>query len=177
MFAELEGQGLAQLREDAVDLAAARIARSVDMRYKGQIHEVEVAVSDGPLDAGALDRLVADFHRRYESLYGSGAGFREARVEIVTYRVRTSSVSPKARLQAAPEQGAAPAPAARAEARPVYWAESGDFATTPIFWGERLQSGNRVKGPAVIQVPDTTIVVHPGQAAHVDPYGNVLIEL
>jgi N-methylhydantoinase A/oxoprolinase/acetone carboxylase beta subunit len=34
-----------------------------------------------------------------------------------------------------------------------------------------------VAGPAVIQVPDTTIVVHPGQAARVDPYGNVIIEL
>jgi len=177
VFAEVEGQGFAQLREDAVDLATARIARSVDMRYKGQINEVEVVVPDGPFDAGALDGLVADFHRRYESLYGSGAGFREARVEIVTYRVRTSAVSPKPRLQAAPEQGAAPTPEARAQTRPVYWAETGDFEATPIVWGERLQAGNIVKGPAVIQVPDTTIVVHPGQAARVDPYGNVRIDL
>jgi N-methylhydantoinase A len=177
VFAEVEGQGFAQLREDAVDLATAKIARSVDMRYKGQINEVEVVVPDGPFDAGALDGLVADFHRRYESLYGSGAGFREARVEIVTYRVRTSAVSPKPRLQAAPEQGAAPTPEARAQTRPVYWAETGDFEATPIVWGERLQAGNIVKGPAVIQVPDTTIVVHPGQAARVDPYGNVRIDL
>src|SRR5262245_59667007 len=126
VFAELTRQGLAQLREDAVDLAASRIARSVDMRYKGQINEVEVAVPDGPLDVAALDRLIADFHRRYESLYGPGAGFREARVEIVTYRVRSSSVSPKPRLPAAAEQGAALAPDARAGTRPVYWAEHGD---------------------------------------------------
>ena len=59
----------------------------------------------------------------------------------------------------------------------MYWAEIGDFEATPIFWGERLQAGNVVAGPAIIQVPDTTIVVHPGQAARVDPYGNVLIEL
>jgi N-methylhydantoinase A len=176
-FRALEDQGIAQLREDAVEGTAARIARSVDMRYKGQINEVEVAVPDGALDAPALEVLVADFHRRYESLYGSGAGFREARVEIVTYRVRTSAVSPKPRLQPAPDQGPAPGPDARAETRPVYWAESGDFEATPIFLGERLRAGNRVKGPAVIQVPATTIVVHPGQAAQVDPYGNVLIAL
>src|SRR5262249_50780101 len=132
---------------------------------------------DGPLDAAALDRLVADFHRRYESLYGSGAGFREARVEIVTYRVRSSSVSPKPRLPAASEQGAAPAPDARAGTRPGAWAEHGDFEVPPIFWGDRLRAGNRVNGPAIIQAPDTTIVVHPEQAARVDPYGNVLIEL
>jgi N-methylhydantoinase A len=177
IFAALEEQGVAQLREDAVERAAARIARSVDMRYKGQINEVEVATPDGPLDGPALDRLVADFHRRYESLYGPGAGFREARVEMVTYRVRTSAVSPKPGLTAAAEHAGEPAPGARAGTRPVYWAESGDFEATPIFWGEHLRAGNRVAGPAVIQVPDTTIVVHPGQAARVDPYGNVIIEL
>jgi N-methylhydantoinase A len=177
LFAELEGQGMAQLREDAVDPGQARISRSVDMRYRGQINEVEVAVPDGPLDAPALDALVAEFHRRYESLYGPGAGFREARVEMVTYRVRTAAVSQKPRLPAAPEEGAAPAPEARAATRPVYWAETGDFEATPIFWGERLRPGNVVRGPAVIQVPDTTIVAHPGQAARVDPYGNVWLEL
>jgi hypothetical protein len=26
-------------------------------------------------------------------------------------------------------------------------------------------------------VPDTTIVVHPGQSARIDPFGNVLIDL
>ena len=31
--------------------------------------------------------------------------------------------------------------------------------------------------PAIVQVPDTTIVVHPDQAARLDPYGNVLIDL
>jgi N-methylhydantoinase A len=59
----------------------------------------------------------------------------------------------------------------------VYWAELGDFEPTPVFWGERLVAGNRVDGPAIIQVPDTTIVVHPAQAARIDPYGNVLVDL
>ena len=65
---------------------------------------------------------------------------------------------------------AAAATIARAIAppRPGYWAGTGDFETTPIVWGERLQAGNVVKGPAVIQVPDTTIVV----AGHTDSVGS-----
>jgi len=177
VFAQLEKQGTAQLREDAIDQATARILRSADMRYKGQINEVEVSVPDGALGAVALEGLVGDFHRRYESLYGPGAGFREARVEIVTYRVRTSAVSPKPSLQPLPERGPTPPTEACAPPRRVYWAETGDFEATPIFWGDRLQAGNIVKGPAIIQVPDTTIVMHPGQTARIDPYGNVLIDL
>jgi N-methylhydantoinase A len=176
-FQTLEAQGVAQLRADGIDPAQVRLGRSADIRYKGQINEVEVPVSGGPLDAAALDQLVADFHRRYETVYGRGAGFQEARVEIVTYRVRASAVSVKPRIVAAPEGDRPPARDAYAGTRLVYWSEPGDFEATPVFWGERLQPGNVVPGPAIIQVPDTTIVVHPFESARVDAYGNVLIDL
>jgi N-methylhydantoinase A len=176
-FAELEAQGRAQLREDGIDPAQGRLARSADIRYKGQINEVEVPVPAGPLDEAALAQLVADFHRRYETVYGQGAGFHEARVEVVTYRVRASAVSAKPRIVAAAEGDRAPSREAQAGTRPVYWSELGDFEATPVFWGDRLVAGNVVPGPAILQVPDTTIVVHPFQTARIDPYGNVLIEL
>ena len=176
-FAELEARGTAQLRADGIDPGAARLARSADIRYKGQINEVEVPVTAGLLDEAALTELVADFHHRYETVYGAGAGFREARVEVVTYRVRASAVSAKPLIVAAPEADRTPAPDARAGTRPVYWTELGDFDATPVFWGERLVPGNVVPGPAIIQVPDTTIVVHPFETARLDPYGNVLIDL
>ena len=136
-----------------------------------------MSVPAGELAEASLAERAADFHRRYEALYGAGAGFREARVEIVTYRVRTTAVSAKPAIRPERERGATPSGDARAGARPVYWAELGDFALTPVFWGERLVAGNRVAGPAIIQVPDTTIVVHPGQAARIDAYGNVLVDL
>ncbi|HEY3189645.1 MAG TPA: hypothetical protein VGJ70_19305, partial [Solirubrobacteraceae bacterium] len=176
-FAELEAQGMAQLHADGIAPAQARLARSADIRYKGQINEVEVPVGPGPLDEAALGELVADFHRRYETVYGHGAGLREARVEVVTYRVRASAISPKPRVVATPEGDREPAAEARAGRRPVYWTELGDFDETPVFLGERLRPGNVLPGPAIIQVPDTTIVVHPFQTARVDSYGNVLIDL
>jgi N-methylhydantoinase A len=176
-FAELEEQGRAQLRADGIDSAQGRLTRSADIRYKGQINEVEVPVPAGALDAAALAQLVADFHRRYETVYGQGAGFHEARVEVVTYRVRASAVSAKPRIVAATDGDREPSREARAGTRPVYWGELGDFEETPVFWGERLVAGNVVPGPAIVQVPDTTIVVHPFQTARIDAYGNVLIDL
>ena len=134
-------------------------------------------VPGGALDAGSLTQLVSDFHRRYETVYGKGAGFREARVEIVTYRVRASAVSAKPRIVAASEADRMPAVDARAGTRAVYWAELGDFQPTPVFLGDRLVAGNVVPGPAIIQAPDTTIVVHPFESARIDAYGNVLIDL
>jgi N-methylhydantoinase A len=176
-FADLEARGLEQLRADGIDMTHARLSRSADLRYKGQINEVEVPVASGALDEAALGELVNDFHRRYETVYGQGAGFREARVEIVTYRVRAAAVSAKPRIVAAPEGDRAPTAAARAGTRPVYWAEVGDFQPTPVFRSEALVAGNVIPGPAIIQAADTTIVVHPFESARIDPYGNVLIDL
>src|SRR5262245_24256383 len=131
-FAELEERGQAQLGADGIDAPQGRLARTADIRYKGQINEVEVPLAAGMLDEAALARLVADFHRRYETVYGQGAGFLEARVEVVTYRVRASAVSPKPRIVAAPEGPREPAADARAGSRPVYWSELGDFDATAV---------------------------------------------
>jgi N-methylhydantoinase A len=100
-----------------------------------------------------------------------------ARVEIVTYRVRASATSAKPVLRFATPMGPTPPRAAQAPVRHVYWAELEDFKETPVYWGERLQPGNVIQGPAIIQVPVTTIVVHPHQTARLNPYGNVLIDL
>jgi N-methylhydantoinase A len=91
--------------------------------------------------------------------------------------VRASAISPKPLVIAAAEGGREPAADARAGARPVYWSELGDFDATPVFLGDRLRPGNVIVGPAIIQVPDTTIVIHPFQTARIDPYGNVVIDL
>jgi N-methylhydantoinase A len=42
---------------------------------------------------------------------------------------------------------------------------------TPIYERARLGSGTQITGPAVIEEPDTTIVLPPGSWAMVDPYG------
>src|SRR3989441_3401564 len=134
-FAELEERGRAQLRADGIDPVQARLARTADIRYKGQINEVEVPVPAGTLDEGALAQLVSDFHRRYQTVYGHGARVPAARREGVTYRVRASAVSAKPRIVAAPEADRVPSRDASAGTRPVYWSELGDFDLTPVFWG------------------------------------------
>jgi N-methylhydantoinase A/oxoprolinase/acetone carboxylase beta subunit len=40
-----------------------------------------------------------------------------------------------------------------------------------------LRAGNRLEGPAIVLQYDSTTVVPPGVGAHVDPFGNILIEV
>jgi N-methylhydantoinase A len=61
---------------------------------------------------------------------------------------------------------------AKRKPRSIYWSELGKSRTTPVFDGERLASGNQLKGPAIVETADTTVVVHPGRTLRVDALGN-----
>ena len=40
-----------------------------------------------------------------------------------------------------------------------------------------LKAGNRLDGPAIVNQYDTTTVIPPGLAAHVDRFGNIVIDV
>jgi N-methylhydantoinase A len=48
---------------------------------------------------------------------------------------------------------------------------------TDVYRGEDLSAGDTVRGPGVIEESFTTVVVHPGQTARVDEYGNIIVEV
>ncbi len=52
------------------------------------------------------------------------------------------------------------------------WAEPKKAILTPIYDGAFLVPGNTIKGPAVVETTDTTVVVHPGRTLRVDKFGN-----
>ena len=176
LLAELAGKGREQLEEDGIPAARQHFRYSIDMRHRGQINEVEVELDKGALTTDDLHDLRARFVRRYEQLYGRGASLPGARLECVTFRVRASAESRKPRIQTA----ATSTPDIPAEAhtgnRDIYWAEWKRLASTPIYDGYRLQPGNQLPGPCVIETTTTSIVVHPGQTVAMDALRNFVID-
>jgi N-methylhydantoinase A/oxoprolinase/acetone carboxylase beta subunit len=116
------------------------------------------------------------FYARYEQLYGSGSSYGEARLEIVTLRLRATAATPRPKLSATKKLAAKITPKAASGKRSIYWADLKRAAATPIYDGAFLVPGNAIKGPAVIETTDTTVVVHPGRSLKVDAYGNFEID-
>jgi N-methylhydantoinase A len=52
---------------------------------------------------------------------------------------------------------------------------SSDGVSTPLYWRPQLAPGDVVAGPAVIEEYGATVPVHPGFAARVDRFGNLLV--
>jgi N-methylhydantoinase A len=61
--------------------------------------------------------------------------------------------------------------------RDVYWRDAGGFTPTDIHDGGGLAPGVAIEGPAILEFPDTTVVVPPGASARLDELGSVLIDV
>jgi N-methylhydantoinase A len=176
-YRSLEGQALDELTRQGFDNEGIEFRRFAAMQYGYQVHQVEVPVEKGDLSGDDIQQLVADFETLYERLYGKGAGFREAGVQIIDFWVEGIGRTPKPRLKSAQgSQEARPASDA-SEGRDVYWPERNEFVRTDVYRGEDLSAGDTVRGPGVIEESFTTVVVHPGQTARVDEYGNIIVEV
>ena len=191
LLESLRAQAGAQLAADGVPADRHRFGYALDMRHKGQIHEVEVGLDTMPVGEDELERLPARFTSLYERLYGSGSSLAGARLEIVTARCRASAATPKPSFVHEAALSAAVPADARLGRRSVYWPRiagapaqgTGGSAEpareglparieTPIYDGHRLVPGNRLTGPAVVELDTTTVVLHPGQTLRMDGYGN-----
>ncbi|MGH2872556.1 MAG: hydantoinase/oxoprolinase family protein, partial [Solirubrobacteraceae bacterium] len=86
-FEALERRVLAQFEAERVEVGEVQLARTLGVRFRQQIHAVDVEVDPGPLDDVAGEAIVARFRRRYGELYGEGALLAGGRTEIERYRV------------------------------------------------------------------------------------------
>src|SRR5262249_19449686 len=109
------------------------------------------------------------FVERYEKLYGRGSALAGAQLEIAGSRPRPPGLTPRPKLVKAKSGSNAIPRGAPREPRPSQWDK---LRKTSVYDGEKLAIGNRVKGPAIIETSDTTVVVHPGRTLTVDVLGN-----
>jgi N-methylhydantoinase A len=177
-FAHLEGQvrdGLERQESLGVRFARIELYREIDMRYSLQLAELAAPVDDGPVDEAQIAAVAERFERRYAEMYGPGSGFRQAGMQAITYRVRAVGVLPFSPELPAIGPAASPDPGpARAGRRPVRL-DTGGYVSTDIYDYARLRAGHRITGPAVIEVPTTTVVVPRGMTGTVDGFGNLII--
>ncbi|MGB9182716.1 MAG: hydantoinase/oxoprolinase family protein [Solirubrobacteraceae bacterium] len=176
VFAELTTEATARLRADGMADQDIELRYSVDMRYAGQIYDVEVSL-DGPVDDDAGATALLDiFDARYDELFGVGAGFREAGVELLMLRVTGIGHIEAVSLDRIGTAGGGEPKTAANGSRLVTWDERGP-QDTETYDGEALGAGAAIQGPAVVELAHTSVVLHPGDRAQWRSGGTIEIEV
>jgi N-methylhydantoinase A len=175
LYAELDEAAFGDLESDGIQRQDARVQREIEMRYRGQVHEVRVSVPEGTLTEQEAEEIMRQFEVRYTRLYGKGTTYGQAGVEARTYVVR--GVGRLATPVLEPEPLGEPDPTgARTGEREVFFRELGGTAPTAVFRWERLRPGHVIRGPAVVEAATTSTLLHPEQRASVDGLGNLILE-
>jgi N-methylhydantoinase A len=177
-FSGLLARALGDLSAAGFEDSDVLVHRSVDLRYRYQVHELNVPFAAGraPITAKAMEDLYALFDDLYEKAFGHGSGYREAGKEILTFRLSATGVLKKPDIKAERVQRSNGERALKGR-RDIYFEEARNFVSTAVYDFTKMRPGAEFDGPAIIETPVTTIVINPNDRASMDEYFNVRIHL
>jgi N-methylhydantoinase A len=149
--------------------------RFFTMRYRRQTAGVELPADWNRFTAARVEELRKGFEKKYEELYGVGAGYTKAGIEISEIRVDAVGRVAKPRLERQRRRKARVA-ARKGKRRIFFTRPERKFIDTQVYDYSLLGAGARIKGPTVIELPFTTTLVPPGFRVTVDDYLNLVME-
>jgi N-methylhydantoinase A len=170
LFADQAAAGRRLLDEDAVPLAEIVVIHEVDLLFRGQSHVFRV-----PVTAPGFDRrkVLTDFLERYKAQFDIDL----PEMTAMLVNLRTTVIGRRAPVDLAIF---AP-PIERSGVRQWIGTRqvrfNGGWFETPIFDRASLGRGMTLVGPAILEQPDTTVVIDPGASAVVDGLGNLVISV
>lgn len=172
LLTEVTENALQQFDVEGIPREKVRFLRYGKFRYENQENSVEVLLPDGPVTAENIDKISGDFHEQYEREYTYRL---DAPLEFVGTHVVAFAEVGKLRPARLPVTGRSLSEA-RKGTRSVDYALEG-IHQAAIYDGTLLEPGMKFTGPAIVELPSSTIVIHPKNNVRIDDFGNVHIEL
>lgn len=165
LFDEAESFALARAGFVDVFPGTVKVERSAHMRYGEQIYEVDVGLDGIDFDKPDLiENITNRFHERHEALYT----YSSPGQEVVLVNVHVAIVGAVPRLlgntKAFAESGGS------FKRRKKIFTDGG-WVEVDVHAMERLESGEEIAGPAVIEAETTTVILHRGDVANVTEGG------
>jgi N-methylhydantoinase A len=146
---------------------------AVEARYPYQVWELDVPLAqgsfDGEPDIRAMEEAFHEVHERVFAVKEPGQ-----RIECLYWKGRAMVRLPKPTLAVAQSRNGGP-PAKPSGRRATWWGTS-DPQQVDTYLGDSMFPGDRVQGPAIVELPTTTIVVYPEWSCEVTDSGAFMLE-
>ena len=166
LLSELVQDARAGLASAGCKPAEIGLRFGADMRYFGQQNEVTTYFDADPRDRRDLAWVRELFERDYDKLYH--LRLPDVDVEVVSWRL--IATGPSAARDTSSVLAAAPAsPGSTRRAR-----FAGTDVDTPVYQRRQLAQNQTIKGPAIVEERETTIIILPGWNATVHATGCIM---
>ena len=143
---------------------------TVGARYYGQNYELSLPIDLSKSDDMLVTNITSEFHKAHEANYGFASTSEP--IQVVNVAIKAIGdldvpTLPKAIISD--------------EVKPKYFRstlfELGSRHNTPVYKRSDLVAEQSIKGPAIVEQMDTTILIFPNDVGHVDAWGNLIISL
>jgi N-methylhydantoinase A len=172
LLSQMAAQGRNLLNASGIPEDQIRVEYSVDMRYVGQGHEIDVPL---PLrDLGPVERTAAlarSFQEAYLKLYQRPGP--NVPLELLNWRVTVTGPKPEFKLLIEHLEDTSPVKGARH----AYFPELGGFTEVPVLNRYGMNRGYSFTGPAIVEERESTAIIGPGASAHIDSQWNLIVEI
>ena len=168
VFAEQVAAGRALLARERVEVERVDLLHEVDLLYRGQSHVIRLEVKTPGFDR---ERVLADFIAYYKDRFG--ISLPEMVPMLVNARTTVLGIRQPTDLRLFGPKKTGSAEDAQSGERSVYFA--GAWHRTKIYRRQKLPAGARLRGPAIVEQLDSTLVLDPGSEARVDELGNLIV--
>ena len=162
LFKPLESKGVKDVLSEGVGKNRIKIENSVDMRYMGQAHELNL-----PFKKSFLD----DFHKLHKRSYGYAN--RDYSIEVVNIRVRVAGKTRKPVMKRRPKGSLAKRKVIGKKVKCFF---RGKWLKADVLDRNRVQKRSRINGPALIVEDTSTTFLAPEYICNIDDYDNLIIE-
>jgi len=132
-------------------------------------------VRDPALLSGGFAPLRALFDAAHDQRYGQAAP--DERLEIVNVRLVVTAPRPDTLAERWLSQPWTAEPPVADTWRDVIFTDAARPLRTRIVWRPALPAGARIEGPAVIEEPNATTLIHPGDVATTSAAGHLVIDV
>lgn len=168
LFQEMERRGLQNLEKEGVPKESRKVLRSIDVRYHGLTHTLNVPVKR--LSESSKQKVADDFHKLYERIYRYRL---DNPIQIVKLNVKAMGVLQKPELSKVDKRKSGTEKAIKGK-RKIYLSDR--QMECPIYGRSELRREDQIEGPAIVEEPSSTTFVAKNQQLMVDEWGNLIIE-
>jgi N-methylhydantoinase A len=174
-FEELANGASMQISKDELDLGKAVFEYAADLRYRGQEHSISVPLSE----PAALYAANADVRGKFDALHDLRYGHAAAGevIEVVNLRLTVTVARGGDSVDEFLAARFEPEAARPEEVREVIYEDPDSPQSARILWRPCLAPGFSVTGPAVIEEPNSTTVIFPGDVATITEHGHIMISI
>jgi N-methylhydantoinase A len=174
-FDELRNAGDERIALEGLNASDTDMQFAADLRYRGQEHTIPVPLGGADdLAAGGSDALRQTFDRLHDRRYGHAAP--DESIQIVNLRLilRATGADTSFDWMSEPYR---PVDAQLDQTRDVIFDDPASPLASRVVWRPGLAPGAVVEGPAVIEEPNSTTLIFPGDVAKVTEHGHLDIAI